>query len=107
MEWVPTCGVANNLSWAEERSAVALVNYVPHTSQEVDRIAELRAHCLMGWPDDSSSEEEDDEQMEEGGEQEGDEHEEAEGQGEVDPESPPSGTVFEQGKTGQEVKPWG
>ena len=28
-EWVPTCSVGNDLSWAEERSAVALVNYVP------------------------------------------------------------------------------
>ena len=28
-EWVPACGVANDLSWAEERSAVALANYVP------------------------------------------------------------------------------
>ena len=25
-EWVPTCGLANNVSWAEERSAVALAN---------------------------------------------------------------------------------
>ena len=28
-EWVPTRGVANDLSWVEERSAVALANYVP------------------------------------------------------------------------------
>ena len=31
-EWVPTCGIANNLSWVEEKSAMALVNFVPHTS---------------------------------------------------------------------------
>ena len=102
VEWVPACGVANDLSWAEERSAVALVNYVPRIPQEADCIAELGAHCLVGWPDDSSSEEEDDEQIEEedgkqeGDEPEGDEHEEAEGQGEADPESQSSGTALKQ-----------
>ena len=85
-EWVLTCGIANDLSWAEERSAVALVNYVPREPQEPDHIAELGACCLVGWPDDSSLEEEDDEQTEgEDGEQEGGKHKEAEGQGEVDP----------------------
>ena len=84
-EWVTACGVTNDLSWAEERSAVALANYVPHGPQEADCIAELGACCLVGWPDDSSSVEEDDEQTEEedgkqeGDEPEGDEHEEAEG----------------------------
>ena len=29
-EWVPARSLANDLSWAEERSAVALANYVPH-----------------------------------------------------------------------------
>ena len=112
-EWVPTCRVANDLSWAEERSAVALANYVPCIPQEVDRITELGAHCLMGWPNDSSSEEEDDEQMEEedgkpeGDEPEGEEHEEAKGQGEADPESPSSGAVLKQGETELEVKPRG
>ena len=33
-EWVPACGLANDLSWAEERSAVALANYVPCTKEE-------------------------------------------------------------------------
>ena len=28
-EWVPLHGLTNDLTWAEERSAVALVNYVP------------------------------------------------------------------------------
>ena len=28
-EWVPTRGFTNDLTWAEERSAVALANYVP------------------------------------------------------------------------------
>ena len=33
-EWVPTRGLANDLPWAEERSAVALANYVPCTQDE-------------------------------------------------------------------------
>ena len=113
VEWVPTHGIANDLSWAEERSAVALANYVPCIPQEADCIAELGSHHHVGWPDNSSSEEEDDEQMEEedgeqeGDEPEGDEHKEAEGQGEADPESPSGGVVLEQGKTEQEVEPWG
>ena len=40
-EWVPTRGVTNDLSWVEERSAVALANYVPCIPQEADCIAEL------------------------------------------------------------------
>ena len=113
MEWVPAHGVTNDFSWAEERSAVALANYVPCIPQEVDHIAELGAHCLVGWPDDSSSEEEDDEQMEEedgeqeGDEPEGDEHEVAEGQGEADAKSPSSGVALKQGETELEVEPWG
>ena len=106
-EWVPARGITNNVSWVEERSAVALVNYMPCVPQEADHIAELEAHCLMGWPDDSSSEEEDDEQMEgEDGEQEGDKHEEAEGQGEVDPKLPSSSMVLEEDETVLMVKPW-
>ena len=113
VEWVLACSIANDLSWAEERSAVALVNYVPCIPQEAARIAELRVHHLMGWPNDSSSEEEDDEQTEEedgeqeGDEPEGDEHEEAEGQGEVDPKLLSCGAALEQGKTEQEVEPQG
>ena len=42
-EWVPTRGLANNLSWAEERSAVALANYILHAQEEAERIARLRA----------------------------------------------------------------
>ena len=56
-EWVPTCGIANNLSWAEEKSAVALANFVPRISQEAACIAGLRAHHLVSWPNNSSSEE--------------------------------------------------
>ena len=112
-EWVPACGVANDLSWVEERSAVALANYVLHILQEVDCITELGAHHLMGWLDDSSSEEEDDEQTEEedgeqeGDEPEGDEHKEAEDQGEADPKLPSSSVVLEQGETELEVEPQG
>ena len=64
VEWVPTCGVANNLSWAEERMAVVLANFVPRAGQEADRITELGAHRLA-WTDDSSSEEEGEEMQEE------------------------------------------
>ena len=42
-KWVPAHGLANDLSWAEERSAVALANYVPHAPAEVAWIARLRA----------------------------------------------------------------
>ena len=113
VEWVPACRVIKDLSWAEERSAVALANYMPCVPQETDRIAELRACHLLGWLDDSSSEEEDDEQIEkedgkqEGDEPEGDEHEETEGRGEADPKSSSSGTVLEQGETELEVEPQG
>ena len=106
VEWVPTSGIANDLSWVEERSSVAFANYMPHVPQEADHIAELRAHCLMGWPDDSSLEEEDNEQTEEeDGEQEGDEHEEAEEQREADPELPSSGMALEEDKIELAVKP--
>ena len=70
-EWVPTHGVTNDLSWAEERTAVVLVNFVPHIPQEVDRIAELGARCLLGWADDSPSEEDDEQTQEEEDEPEG------------------------------------
>ena len=55
-EWVPTRGVANDLSWVEERMAVTLGNFVPCASQEADRIAQLGTRRLA-WTDDSSSEE--------------------------------------------------
>ena len=41
-EWVPVCSLANDLSWAEERSAMALANYVPCASAEAAQIARLR-----------------------------------------------------------------
>ena len=57
-EWVPTHGVINDLSWAEERMTVALVNFVPHAPQEADHITELGTHRLLAWTDKSSSEDE-------------------------------------------------
>ena len=43
VEWVPTHGLANDLTWAAERSAVVLVNYMPHVSQEMAWIVRLEA----------------------------------------------------------------
>ena len=57
-EWVPVHGLTNNLTWAEERSAIALANYVPHIPDEVAEIARLGAHQLVSWPNDSSTSEE-------------------------------------------------
>ena len=109
VEWVPAHGVTNNLSWAEEKMAVALANFVPHTPQEVDRIAELGTHHLLGWTNDSSTEEEEqtpEEDVEpEGDEPEGDEHKEIEGWVETNPKPPSSDTMCGQGKTELEIKP--
>ena len=60
VEWVHVCGLANDLTWAEERSAVALANYMLRVPQEAARIARLGARRLVSWPTDS--EEEDEEQ---------------------------------------------
>ena len=69
-EWGPTCGLTDDLTWAEEKSAMALANYVPRIPQEATRIARLGAHRLMSWLADSSmSEEEEEEQEEEEGEE--------------------------------------
>ena len=54
-EWVPVCGLANDLCWAEERSAVALMNYVPHAPAEAARIARLGAGRIVSCPGDDSS----------------------------------------------------
>ena len=54
-EWVPTCGLANNLSWAEERSVVALANYVPCALGELERKARLRVGQVMSCLGDDSS----------------------------------------------------
>ena len=57
-EWVPARGLANDLTWAEERSAVALANYVPHIPDEVAWISGLGFRQLLSWPKDSSTLEE-------------------------------------------------
>ena len=54
-EWVPACGLANDLSWAEERTAVALANYVPHAPAEVAQITRLWAGRIVSCPSGNSS----------------------------------------------------
>ena len=108
-EWVTTRGVTNDLSWAEERMAVTLANFVPCVPQEVDCITKLRTGHLLGWSTDSSLEEEDEQMQEEdvepeGDEPEGDEHKEIEGQGEADPEPPSSSAACRQSETELEIK---
>ena len=105
-EWVLACRVANDLSWVEERIAVALVNFVPHTPQEVHHIMELRTCHLLAWTDSSSLEEEGEQMQEEEGEQtqeegdepEEDECEEVEGSEESNPEALPSDEMPGQGE---------
>ena len=97
VEWVPACGITDNLSLVEEKSAMALANYVPRASQEGAHIARLGAHHLVSWPNDSSLQEEEQEEEEE--------HKEVEEQGEVGPELPSGGVELEQGETEQEAKP--
>ena len=55
VEWVPAHGLANDLSWAEERSAVALANYVPCAPVEVAWITRLRAGRIVSCPGNDSS----------------------------------------------------
>ena len=125
VEWVPTRSIANDLSWAEERSAVALVNFVPHIPQEAACIARLGAHCLMSLSDDSSSEEEGDGQVEEGEDRQVEEEDKDDGQaeeeegeweeedpvdmeeqGEANPKPSSGGVGLKQGETEQEAEPW-
>ena len=54
-KWIPTGGLANNLSWAEERSMVALANYVPCTLKEVERVARLGVGRMVSCPGNDSS----------------------------------------------------
>ena len=44
VEWVPTCGLTNDPTWVEEKSAVALANYVMRIPQEAAQIVRLGAH---------------------------------------------------------------
>ena len=55
VEWLPVHGLANDISWAEERSAMALANYVLHTSAEAAQIARLRAGRVVSCPGNDSS----------------------------------------------------
>ena len=103
-EWVPMCGVTNDLSWVEEKSTMALANYVPCTSKEGACIVRLGACHLMSWSNNSSSTEEQEEEGEEG------EHEEGEEWEEVGPEPPSSNTELEQGVVEEEPersRDWG
>ena len=97
-EWVPTCGLANDLTWVKEKSAMALANYVPCVSQEVARIARLGA--LVSWPANSSSSEEEDEEPEDP-----EEHEEREEWEAADPKLPSTDAELEQGEVEEEPEP--
>ena len=52
---MPAHGLANDLSWAEERSAVALANYVPRAPVEAAWNARLGAGRIVSCPGDDSS----------------------------------------------------
>ena len=54
-EWIPAWGLVNDLSWGEERSVVALANYVQHALKEGKRIARLRVSRVVSCPGDNSS----------------------------------------------------
>ena len=104
VEWVPTHGVTNDLSWAEERMVVVLANFVPCASQEADHITELGTRHLLAWTDYSSLEEEGEQMHEEGDEPEEDEHE-VEGWGESNPKVPPGDETHGWGKAKPEMDP--
>ena len=105
VEWVTTHRVANDLSWVEERMAVALANFVPCAPQDVDRIMELGACRLLAWTDNSSSEEEGEQMQEEGDEPKEDEHEEVEGWGVSNPKAPPGDEMCRRGEAEPEMEP--
>ena len=54
-ELVPAHGLANDLSWAEERSAVTLANYVLCAQVEAAQIARLWAGRIVSCPSDDFS----------------------------------------------------
>ena len=83
VEWIPVCGLTNDLTWAEERSTIALANYVPCIPDEAARIARLGAHQMVSWPEDSSTLEEEEEE-------------------ERDPEPLTTDTELEQGEEGKD-----
>ena len=55
VEWIPMRGLANDLSWGEERSMVALANYIPHAQKEKRRIARLRVRRVVSSLDNDMS----------------------------------------------------
>ena len=57
-EWVPSRGLTNDLTWAKERSTVALANYVLCIPQEAAQIMRLGACRLVSWLDNTSTSEE-------------------------------------------------
>ena len=61
-EWVAVHGLVNDLTWTEERSAMALVNYVLCIPVEAAWIARLGACQIVSCPDDSSTLEEEEAQ---------------------------------------------
>ena len=116
-KWVPTCRVANNLSWAEERMVVTLANFAPHTSREADHITELGTCHLLAWTDDSSSEDDDEQAQEDDDEQvweeddkqmqeEDDEHKETEERGESKPQVPPHNEMHGRDEAEQGMETW-
>ena len=54
-EWIPVRGLANDLSWGEERSMVALANYILHVQKERKRIARLGVSRVVSSPDNDTS----------------------------------------------------
>ena len=60
-EWVPARGLANDLTWAEERSTIPLANYVLCIPEEVAWIAGLGTRQLVSCADDCSTSEEEEE----------------------------------------------
>ena len=52
---MPAHGLANDLSWAEERSAMALANYVLHAPVEAAQITRLGAGRVISCPSNDTS----------------------------------------------------
>ena len=63
-EWVPMHGLTNDLTQAEERSTMALANYIPCVSQKVAQIMRLGIRRLVSWSANSSTSEEEEEEEE-------------------------------------------
>ena len=54
-EWIPARGLANDLSWGKERSAVSLANYILCMQREEKRIAGLGVSRVVSSLDDDMS----------------------------------------------------